>query len=571
MKYKYAVIDIESTGLNRYTNEITYIGLGLSEDIGSGLDRLFIYDMNDPADIDKFYRDCNRLRTNKVKIVWQNGKFDTLFIEHHLGITLPISEDVMLLATAYDLAAQHGLKEMAYRYLGVPDWDISKKEKTSTDCDTVVPYLKKDVQYTWELFCYFMQEVTASQLKQYTKILRPAYRMYRDVERTGIYMDLSGLKAIQEKYRRLEKEKLAILNSQHSINWNSAPQIAHVLFEIENCPVIKKSAKTGKPSADAKVLKRLAARGHILAQQILDYKAANTLNKMFLRRWDSDLGPDKRIHPNFGLTNVRTGRTSCKDPNLQQVPRNKDVRSLFTAPKGRLFFEADYSQLELRIAADYANEPTMLKIYKTGGDIHTETARLMTGGREPTKEERNKAKAVNFGFLYGMLEKKFVDYAYDSYNTVFSLPEAKRFRELFFAKYSRLLSWHKEQGQLCEALGGVSNRFGRFRKLPDIYSSQRFERLSAIRIAINTPVQSTGSDLLISAATQLHREHSRNGLTIVGTIHDSIVGEFWEEDQDWMVSEIKRIMSHPDIMDEFGVTFKVPLEADVGIGPWGSK
>lgn len=855
----YATIDIETTGLNRYKDKITFIGVGLAEDVGQPIHKKFVYNWQDEKAHERFYNLCNNLRKRKVRTVFQNGKFDTLFIEQHTGIRLPIHEDVMLMATAYDLAAEHGLKAMAKRYLGVPDWDISKKKKLSGDPDEVVPYLEKDVLYTWDLFCFFMKRMNGQQDKIYRQLLRPAYLMYRNVERNGAYIDVKGLSSVREKYKRIEEEKLDALNSRYKINWNSSGQVAKVLFEDEGLPVYKKSAKTGKPSADAEVLKKLASKGHQIPQLLLEYKAANTLNKMFLCRWEDDLAPDRRIHSTYSMTNVVTGRTSCligetqimvpsgykpikditigelvycfdgdrptlskvawsgctgvrsdlyrvyyntqgehseqsitltgdhlvklttgefvradslaigdrvmaihrgvkdgrhvlyftgntcqrenifvfselngytpehvhhldgdklndvpenligmtakehtsyhakqlpneeyarrakfshndnwrsatakaneerlkksmtkqelidllmryngakaaakaigrdpsyiwnrmayygvkydgrkspkarlqltynhyitrveklnvslpvydltvekthnfiagelcvhncQNPNLQQVPRNKDVRGLFIAPKGRVFFEADYSQLELRIAADYANEKTMIEIYRTGGDIHTETARLMTGGREPTKEERSKAKAVNFGFLYGMQAKKFVSYAYNSYNTVFTNAEAEQFRALFFAKYSRLLPWHKEMEEMCEALGGVANKFGRFRKLPNIYSQQKFERLSAVRRAINTPVQGTGSDLLISAATQLMKEHSKNGLTIVGTVHDSILGEFWAEDEEWMVPEIKRIMAHPAIMDEFGVTLKVPLEADVGIGPWGSK
>lgn len=567
----YAIIDIETTGLNRYKDKITFIGVGLAEDVGQPIHKKFVYNWQDEKAHERFYNLCNNLRKRKVRTVFQNGKFDTLFIEQHTGIRLPIHEDVMLMATAYDLAAEHGLKAMAKRYLGVPDWDISKKKKLSGDPDEVVPYLEKDVLYTWDLFCFFMKRMNGQQDKIYRQLLRPAYLMYRNVERNGAYIDVKGLSSVREKYKKIEEEKLAALNARYKINWNSSGQVAKVLFEDEGLPVYKKSAKTGKPSADAEVLKKLASKGHQIPQLLLEYKAANTLNKMFLYRWEDDLAPDRRIHSTYNMTNVVTGRTSCSDPNLQQVPRNKDVRGLFIAPKGRVFFEADYSQLELRIAADYANDKTMLEIYRTGGDIHTETARLMTGGREPTKEERSKAKAVNFGFLYGMLAKKFVSYAYNSYNTVFTNAEAEQFRALFFAKYNRLLPWHKEMEEMCEALGGVANKFGRFRKLPNIYSQQKFERLSAVRRAINTPVQGTGSDLLISAATQLMKEHSKNGLTIVGTVHDSILGEFWAEDEEWMVPEIKRIMAHPAIMDEFGVKLKVPLEADVGIGPWGSK
>ncbi|MEG0729672.1 MAG: DNA polymerase A family protein, partial [Anaerovoracaceae bacterium] len=289
----------------------------------------------------------------------------------------------------------------------------------------------------------------------------------------------------------------------------------------------------------------------------------------FLNRWGDDAAFDGRIHPSFGLTNVVTGRTSCSEPNLQQVPRTQDIRGLFTGAPGMILFEADYSQLELRIAAHYANERTMLEIYRKSGDIHTETARIFTGGNDPTKEERGKAKAVNFGFLYGMQYPKFVKYAFDSYGVVFTMQEAKNYRDLFFAKYSRLLPWHKEMEELCELQGGVANLFGRFRRLPDIYSSNKWERASAARKAINTPVQGTGSDLLISAATQINKE--LKGIAIIGaTVHDSIVGECRVEDKDEVDEAIRKIMRHPKVLDDFGVTLNVPIDVDIGWGPWGT-
>lgn len=392
----YATIDIETTGLNRFKDKITWIGIGISKSINGIFIKEYILDMRADKNLDKFKSIVDKLREKKVKTVFQNGKFDTLFIETQYGITLPIHEDIMLMGTAYDLAAEHGLKDMAQRYLGVPDWDISKKEKLSGN-NSIIPYLKCDVKYTWQLFCYFMEEMTPQQQKIYKKILRPAYLMYRDTERNGAWIDVPKLRQVREEYKKREQEKLSWLNSKYKINWNSSAQVADVLFDKEKMPVLKKSAKTGKPSADAEVLNKLAAKGYDIPKVLLEYKAVNTLNKMFLNRWEDDLGYDKRLHPSFNLTNVVSGRTSCSNPNLQQVPREKTVRGLFNAPEGRLFFEADYSQLELRIAAEYSHDPMMLDIYKNGGDIHTTTAKLMTGGREPTKEERGRAKAVNFG------------------------------------------------------------------------------------------------------------------------------------------------------------------------------
>lgn len=567
MAYEYATIDIETTGLNRYKDQITWIGVGLAKDLDSDLDKTLIYNAANPKHIKRFHKLCSRLKEHRVKVIFQNGKFDTLFIEHHEGVRLPISEDVMLMGTAYDLVAEHGLKKMAQAYLGVPDWDIKKKDKLGGDEDVVVPYLKLDVLYTWQLFQYFSSRMTAQQKKLYSKLLRPAYRAYRDIERNGLYLDLDALEGIKKKYNAEEQRLLAELKKKHDINWNSSAQVAHVLFDLEGMPVISKTGK-GAPSTAADVLGKLARQGYEIPKLLLQYKDAATRNKMFLNRWADDCY-ESRIHPNFNLTNVVSGRTSCNSPNLQQVPRTKDIRGLFSGSPGMILFEADYSQLELRIAAHYSNDQTMLRIYNENGDIHTETARLFTNGREPTKEERNKAKAVNFGFLYGMQAKKFVEYALNSYGQTFTLQEATHVRELFFAKYSRLLPWHKEQEYLCEMQSGVSNLFGRFRRLPDIHSSNKWERAGAARRAINTPVQGSGSDLLISAVTQINKE--LKGIAWVGaTVHDSIIGECRIEDRDFVDATIRRIMAHPKVLDDFGVTLKVPLDVDIGWGPWGT-
>lgn len=567
--YKYATIDIETTGLNRYKDSITWIGVGLAEDIHSYA-KIKTFDMSTPEGQKGFFAAAEKIRLDRIKTVFQNGKFDTLFILEKYGIKIPISHDVMLMGTAFDLAAEHGLKRMAQKYLCVPDWDISKKDKTDGTSAAIRPYLRKDVKYTWELFKWFTAALNGQQRKLYTHLLRPAYRLYVDIENNGFWLDMDALHTAKEKYAQLERERLDALNAQYQINWNSSAQVAGILFDREKMPILKKSEKTGKPSADASVLKHLAAKGYELPQMILDYKAVNTLNKMFLNRWENDIAPDGRIHPTFNLTNVVSGRTSSNNPNLQQCPNTPDVRSIFRAPPGRCFFEADYSQLELRIAAHYANDQTMIDIYNNNGDIHTETAKLLTGGREPTKVDRKRAKPANFGLLYGMGAKKFVIYAFDSYGVTFTLREAQDIRAKFFRKYSALLPWHEKQRELCEAQGGVYNLFGRFRKLPNIYSEDKWERAGAERRAINTPVQGTGSDILLCAVTQIAKELKGTSLKIVGTVHDSILGEFDESEKDFIPAEIRRIMCHPKALDDFGIKLRVPLDCDIGVGPWGT-
>jgi len=573
MGYKYATIDIETTGLDRYKNDITFVGIGAAQEIGENL-RYKFFDMSTEYDTQRFIATVEELKMDKTKLIFQNGKFDTLFLAAKGFQMLPIHHDVMLLGTSYDLAAEHGLKAMAQRYLEVPDWDIKLKDKTSNSFETVKPYLKKDVQYTWELFCYFMERLTKGQKLAYEKLLLPAFLMYRKAEKNGIYLDLQGLAKVKKLYAKRQIETLGILNAQYPIKWNSTKELPNLLFNTLKMPTLSLSKKTGNPSADVKVLKKLAAMGYTLAQDLIDYKFYFSANSKFLNKWGDHASFDGRIHPSFNITNVVTGRTSCSNPNLQQVPRNKELRTLYTAPKGRVLIEADYSQIELRIAAHYSNDPTMIEIYRTGGDIHTTTA-AATLGKSPkdvTKDDRNKAKAVNFGFLYGMMSKGFKDYALDNYGVIVTAQEAETFRQLFFQKYNRLLTWHREMADLCEIKGGVDNMFGRFRKLPDIYSNNKWEKMSAQRKAINSPVQGTASDLLLLAAVEIDKELGKAfNLMIVGTVHDSILMDMPKEVVDEASIEIKRIMNNPKALDIFGIKFKVPIEADLGIGAWGSK
>lgn len=572
-EYRYAVLDIETTGLDRFLHKINYVGIGLAEDIGAPLEKRIICNMANAAGVAKFQRLAARLRAEKVKLIWQNGKFDTLFIEHHYGISLPIHHDVMLLGTAYDLAAPHGLKPMAVAYLGVPDWDIPLKEKIKPNNPIVEKYLYKDLDHPWELFCYFYNRLTEIQWMHYNYLLKPAFLMYRRTERRGIYFDKKKYKVVKKEYKEKAAERLAKLKKRYDINWNSSPQVANVLFTDvngEGLPAVKLSQKTGKPSADAKVLKRLAAKGYDLPTLLLDYKTYYGANSKFLNKWGDYAAHDGRIHPSFNITNVVTGRPSCSAPNLQQVPRLKALRTLYTAEEGRSLIEADYSQIELRIAADYARDKTMLGIYRNGGDIHTATAIDLSGKKEPTKEDRTKAKPVNFGFLYGMMAKGFVNYAFDNYGVVFTLQEAERYRQIFFNKYSNLLSWHSEMEAMCEALGGVENRFGRFRALPDIHDKNRWIRGDAVRRSINTPVQSTASDLLVFSAIQCDFELSKEmDLWVVGTIHDAILFDCPDEYVEDAKKEIKRIMENPKALEIFDVSFNVPIEVDMAVGAWG--
>lgn len=417
------------------------------------------------------------------------------------------------------------------------------------------------------LFKMFEENPKSKELwSLYSFLALESYKAYRNIERRGMWVDTEKIKQMIPEYNAKANELLLELKKVADINWNSTGQVSKVLIEQLNFPVLKRTPK-GAVSIGAEQLQDYAEMGFPVAQTLLEYKKITKNVGTFLQPW-LDQSIDGRLHPTFNVDTVRTGRTSCQEPNLQQVPREIALRSLFNAPKGYKLFECDYSQLELRIACHYSGDQTMLDIYHNNGDIHTKTAQIVTGKSEVTKQERGRAKAVNFGFLYGMSAKTFVDYAKKGYGVKFTQSEAEEIRKRFFDNYRGLEPWYKVQKRLCRLDGGVYTLFGRFRELGGIYSEDWSEKGSAERCSINTPVQSSGSDILLSSMIEI--ENTLPEVRIVCTVHDSILCEVPEDKVDYYKEKIGNIMKHPALLDYFNIKLNVPLDIDIGVGPWGT-
>ena len=215
----------------------------------------------------------------------------------------------------------------------------------------------------------------------------------------------------------------------------------------------------------------------------------------------------------------------------------------------------------------------MQRLFQMGTDIHLQTAVYMTkkAAQDVTKEERKKAKAVNFGFLYGMGANKFVIYARDNYDVVVSLAEAEEFRDRFFSEYRALRPWHERQRRLARNYGWVQSPIGRIRHLPDIHSEDKEVRAEAERQAINSPVQSMASDMMLLSMILLHPQMSPDDAKIVGTVHDSLLFEVREESVAHWVPIIKNTMENLPLKRKFGVTLTVPIVADVTVGQHWSE
>lgn len=239
-----------------------------------------------------------------------------------------------------------------------------------------------------------------------------------------------------------------------------------------------------------------------------------------------------RISTSFSLIGTVTGRLASRSPgdedpglNSQQIPRDKATRNLF-GESGQAWIEVDFSQLELRVAAVLANEPTMLSLFEADQDIHTYVAGRVTkkAESEVTKGDRTLAKGVNFGFIYGMQDKHFADYVRENYGVIITRKEAIAFREEYFLNFSGLEPWYRKQRKEAIEFGGVHNEFGRFRHLPRVYHSDYWVQENAFRQAINSPVQSTGSDFMLISLGRLARDLRLPalGAKLITTVHDSV-------------------------------------------------
>jgi DNA polymerase-1 len=238
------------------------------------------------------------------------------------------------------------------------------------------------------------------------------------------------------------------------------------------------------------------------------------------------------------------------------------------ASEGCVFVQADYSQIELRIAAMMANERNMLGMFHRGEDIHTNVACRLTGKTpdQITKEERKKGKSISFGYLFGMGATKYVEYARDNFDLDVTLEESEALRDRFFSEFPALRPWHDRQRRLAQRYHRVHSPIGRVRHLPDIVSGERSVQGEAERQAINSPVQSFASDLMLVSLIELNRR----GVPIVGTVHDSILFDLPEDDVEDTLPMIREVMENPPVKRMFGADLTVPIEVDIETGThWG--
>lgn len=528
------------------------------------------------------------LESADKKLVAHNGKFDCTWLASK-GVFVQQTFDTMLAAHILDENRAKGLKPLSQILLGVDAYDVGEdlKDAYNMPLRRLSIYQAKDVDYTLRLYHLFRQQLIEEPRTRriFSKLMMPASNALVKVETVGMHVVGKNLKRqLREKVKerdRIERKLRSYVpvEKRDTLNFRSPQQVGEWLFGDLKLPLIE-TTKTGAPSTAESVMLQLANR-HPAPRLLLQYRTIETKHlRTYLASWEEKRDRRSRIHTNYKLFGTVTGRLSSERPNLQQVPRDGTMRTCFGAPEGWAFVEADYSQVELRIAAMLSRDPTLLRIFATGGDPHLTTAAEVSGltDREVLDSDatgktewRKKAKPVNFGFLYGMGEDKFITYARDNYGVEVSQEEAHRYRTRFFQLYNQLPRWHDRQRRLVRSLGRVHSPLGRVRHLPDVHSGDKKVRAEAERQAINSPVQATASDLMLMSLVRLSQRLDFRRARIVGTVHDAILFEILRGYLDEAIPIIREVMQDMAYVERmFKCEITVPIEVEIKVGQfWG--
>ncbi len=537
-----------------------------------------------------------------MKVAQNAYRFDNRHIRKR-GIKPYLGYDLLLGAYLLDENSPHDLEFQAMTLLGSENWKSDVKYSVNYPLSKLAEYNFKDVIRMLQIVPIQRRLLASDKglAKVFSYILMPAARMLEDVQEYGCWVDpvkfqetktmleaekeakyeellATICEAVRERLPNIEDvDKKALAEEQlaagySGFNPGSPKQVGELLFGVLGLDILKRT-EAGAPSTNGDILTML---NHPVAQAIVEWRKVAKLLSGYIHPWEEYLAssPDGRFHPTFKVHATVTGRLAATDPAIQTVPRESSVRSIITAPPGWVLVEADYSQIELRVACSIAQEPTMIQAFNEGQDLHSLTARDVVLG-DPnavvTKKERQDAKAINFGFLFCMSARGFRDYALANYGVSLTQKEAELRRHRYFQKYDGLSVWHRETKAIVRRDKQVRSPLGRIRRFPGINEVDKVMRSEMEREAINFTVQSTASDICLLAGIKLHKLLPQDKAHIVNFVHDAILFEVKEEYLDETIKTIHSVMTDMDtVLSDFAWCPSVPMEIEVKVGPWGN-
>lgn len=546
-------IDTETTGLDPHTDKLRLIQIAVA-----GLP-IFVIDcfsfLPDGANIIK-----EILETRAVKI-FQNAKFDLQFFMALNIYPSPIFDTMLaaqLLSSSggpsrfgLDVLAQHYLNETLLK-------DEQKSNWSGRLTESQLEYAAKDADILFRLREIMVKQIYENKLSAVALIEFSCVNAMALIEYTGNCLDIPRWNALLTETEKERDEALEILytytgkptvqlnlfgeeEQSYSFNFDSNTFVLDLLHQ--NDIQVKSTSKFD-----------LAHHfNHPLVKAITAYRKSSKLISSFLYPIPDMINPKtKRLHPNYAQMGAWSGRMTCWNPNIQQIPRADKFRACFVAPSGRKLIIADYSQIELRVAAEITQDSRMMEAYRNGDDLHRLTASLMVGKDIDSVEsqERQAAKAVNFGLIYSMGAAGLKQYAEQSYGVDMPLEQAEQFRSRFFKAYTGIEKWHRamKNSPLREGRTLTGRKF-------------KFSEDAGLSILSNAPVQGTAADIAKKALGALAQRLKGTDTQIVGVIHDEILLESSDENIDEMTVLLKTTM------EEAGnsILKYVPCQADVNV------
>lgn len=384
----------------------------------------------------------------------------------------------------------------------------------------------------------------------------------KKMSETGILIDLKLLsrfgKELKSRLIKIEKEIYSKVG--HELNLNSPKQLQVILFDELHLPVFRKT-KTGR-STDEETLRELLP-AHPIVPLMLEYRQLFKLVSTYIDALPKVVGDDKRIHSTFNVEGAVTGRLSSKDPNLQNIPikgeMGGEIRKAFIAPKGKILLGADYSQVELRIMADLADDPGLKKAFQENEDIHVLTASKIfkVPLDKVTKQQRMVGKTMNFATLYGQGPHAL------SRQLGISFEEARQYIAEYFEQFPKVREWMEKTLAFGYEKGYVETLWGRRRYIPELKVGNRMIKAAGERAAVNHPIQGTAADMIKKAMLDIDNELKGNGCRMILQVHDELLFECNPKDVEKTAKMVKEKM-------ENALKLSVPVIVDLKVGPnWG--
>ncbi|HZB91423.1 MAG TPA: DNA polymerase I [Stellaceae bacterium] len=514
------------------------------------------------------------LEEDGVLKVGQNIKYDVVVLAGY-GIAVAPIDDTMLISFVLDGGLhEHGLDELADRHFGhatIKYKDVAGSGKNhigfaAVPLDKARDYAAEDADITLRLHRVLKPRLLAERrLAFYETVERPLVRVVAEMERAGIRVDRAQLNRLSQDFagRLAELEQEIFALAGHPFNIGSPKQLGEVLFDELSLPGGKKM-KTGAYGTDAAVLEQLALT-HDLPARVLDWRQLAKLKSTYADALVEEINAKTgRVHTSFSLAGAITGRLSSTEPNLQNIPirteEGRKIRRAFVAEPGHVLISADYSQIELRLAAHMADVEPLKEAFRAGADIHALTASEVFGVpmAEMTAETRRRAKAINFGILYGMS-------AFGLASRI-QVPqaEAAAFIKAYFARFPGIKAYMERMKHECRDKGYVETLFGRRCHLPGIKDTNPARRGYAEREAINAPLQGTAADIIKRAMARVPGALAREGLKarMLLQVHDELVFEAPEDEAERTAAVVKEVMEQAPSP---ALQLSVPLTVETGV------